>query len=550
MLRVRDDGRASGLVSSLMERIFGLHQGVVNSPELDRIIALPRRTLDLNNVPDLTPVFRRPGGTLSLKPIQSAALLELETVRGGFFPIGVGYGKTLITLLAPSVLRSKKPVLLVPPRVKYQLLNVEMPRMALHFTLPAITVVSYSSLSTASGAHILEELEPDLIIADEAHFLRHKTSARTKRVVWYMRAHPDTRFVALSGTMIAKSIKDFAHLCEGALREGSPVPRKYQVLEEWSAALDDCDYPLAPGALTKLYSGPDDNVRAAFGRRLRETAGVVATSEGAIGTSLVISILKPKLPPVISEALSKFRATWEIGEEEYSDALSFARIAKQLALGFYYRWDWPNGRDDEWLEARSRWKREIRSYLAHSSRPGCDTELLYTNAVRNGTILSGSYLEWQAVAARPQPPTVTVWLDKEFVSNIVSDWISTGPVVIWYSHISVGNLLTDMGLMHYTANADITRPIVCSINADRTGLNLQSWSKNLFLCCPSSGEAWEQAIGRTHRLFQTADEVTVDVLLHTPELRDAWATSIQDAERAAQEMGTAQKILYATIVGG
>jgi len=542
---------------SLLERIFYHQQGVANSAELDRIVALPRRTLDLDKVPDLTPLFRLREGKLSLKPIQSAALLELEESRGGFFPIGVGYGKTLISLLAADVLHSKRPVLLVPPQLRDQLRLVEIPKMAQHFRLPKITIVAYSELSIARGAHLLEELNPDLIIADEAHNLRKKTSTRTKRVIWFMRAHPECRFVALSGTMTSKSIKDYAHLCEGALRERSPLPRKYQVLEEWAAAIDTCDYPLAPGALTKLFEDKNDNVRRAFGARLRSTAGVVSTSEGAIGTSLRIHISRPELPTELGSALDRFRSTWELAGEDYTDAVAYARVSKQIALGFYYRWDWPNDRkDEEWLEARSAWHREIRAYLSRHARPGLDSPLLYTNAVEAGTLYSDTYSGWKAVESRPKPPTVAVWIDKTFLQKIVCDWVNQAGI-IWYSHQAVGELLENFNIPNYGAgsdrailSADPTKTIACSIAAHGTGKNLQAWSRNLFLCCPSSGATWEQALARTHRPGQEADEVTAEVLLHTPELVAAWESSLADADYIETTTGVMQKLKYATILDG
>ena len=66
--------------------------GVVRSGELERILALPRRVLDLEKVPDVTPLFRRDGGSMCFWPIQSAALVEAAEANGLFAAVAVGCG--------------------------------------------------------------------------------------------------------------------------------------------------------------------------------------------------------------------------------------------------------------------------------------------------------------------------------------------------------------------------------------------------------------------------------------------------------------------------
>jgi hypothetical protein len=84
---------------------------VTNSTEFMRIFALPRRVLDLNKVPDVTCMFEKPGSTMRFWPIQSAALVEAAKADGLFGDIGVGDGKTLISLALPTAMESKKTVL-------------------------------------------------------------------------------------------------------------------------------------------------------------------------------------------------------------------------------------------------------------------------------------------------------------------------------------------------------------------------------------------------------------------------------------------------------
>ena len=76
-------------------------------------------------------------------------------------------------------------------------------------------------------------------------------------------------------------------------------------------------------------------VRAGFRRRLVETPGVVATEEGALGTSLVLHGMRPLVPSIVNDALQKLRNKWEIGGEELTNAQDYTRLARQQASGYY-----------------------------------------------------------------------------------------------------------------------------------------------------------------------------------------------------------------------
>jgi len=211
-------------------------EGVQDSFELQRVLKIPRRPSIIDTAEDLTAEFRRPGGSMELWARQSAALGEMRRADGLFGPVGVGQGKTLISLLAANAMRSRSCVVLVPPALRAQLLGVDIPRLSKHWDIPLarIRVVAYSQLSNAKSADILEELKPDLIVADEAHNLRHRSAARTKRFLRYMKEHPGCRFVGLSGTMTRRSLHDYQHLAELALRKNSPLPNNWAILDQWA----------------------------------------------------------------------------------------------------------------------------------------------------------------------------------------------------------------------------------------------------------------------------------------------------------------------------
>ena len=76
------------------------------SAELDRILAVPRRTASVTSdeVASLHADLCHPTGTRRLRPIQALALAEARRANGLFAPIGVGAGKSDIALLLPKVM--------------------------------------------------------------------------------------------------------------------------------------------------------------------------------------------------------------------------------------------------------------------------------------------------------------------------------------------------------------------------------------------------------------------------------------------------------------
>ncbi len=564
--------------------------GVQSSFELDRILAIERRALNLSSYPiDLTHKYRKDGGTMVLWPIQSAMLVEAALSGGLLGPVAAGSGKTLASLLIGAAMNAQKIVLLVPPQLRSQLMSVDIPRLNVHWKLPLerLRVVAYSELSNAASADILDQIKPDLIVADECHCLKLKASARTKRFNRYFTEHPECRFVGLSGTITRKSLRDYQHLSELALKKNSPLPNHFPTLNEWAEAIDVGDDPMPPGMLLQFCTEEEraiatdpqasisedkrkaahEAVRSGFRRRLIETPGVVATSESAIGTSLVIQAVRPIVPAEVQTALSDLRLKWEIDGDELTDILEVSRIARQLAAGIFSRWKWPGGIvDTEWLEARSAWHKEVREVLKQSRR-GMDSPLLVTNAVLAGKYHSEAYWHWAEVKKKynPEPPREVVWIS-DFLVKYSVDWCKENatkatPVVAWYQHVALGEAIAKAGNFPFfgagaKASEDLTKVdtnktpiIVCSIKAHGVGKNLQQFSKSLITTCPSSGADMEQLISRMHRPGQEADEVTADICVHTPELADAFASALRDASYIEQSQGQRQKLNFARLLG-
>ena len=203
--------------------------------DMERILSLPQTSEMPTAHLDWTKRLRKHMDAPPLFPLQGQMLevaFQLPNPKGIIGAIGVGHGKTLTSFLLPKVWGCKKPVLLIPPAMREQCRR-DLQEWSEHYDFPTPHIVAYSDLSSPTRGNILEVLKPDCIIADEAHCLRHPTAARTKRFIRYMQKRPSTRFAALSGTLTSKSLQDYGHLCELALRGGSPLPLDGRTLDPY-----------------------------------------------------------------------------------------------------------------------------------------------------------------------------------------------------------------------------------------------------------------------------------------------------------------------------
>lgn len=579
--------------------------GVQNSSDLVRILALPRRRLDLANVLNVTDAFRADGGELSLRAVQSAALLEGEECGGLVGSIGVGHGKSLTALLMPEALKAERAVLLVPPELKRQLIERDIPFYSKHFEIPfsrIAGIISYSELSVpvrvrgipkewqwlchvaVAVVHPLALLNPDALICDEVHRIRRRESARARAVYGWMDEHPTTKFVGLSGSLSKGSLRDYAHVARLALGKNSPLPLQFSQLAAWADALDPPrgDKPtLNPGALwllcspsganvdagalASMASGMDSEsarsiVRDGYRRRLVETPGWVSTPEQSFDGSLYIRRRRPKVPSALVKAIDDLRETWEIGDLQFSEAMHLSQALRRLACGFYYEPVWPNGqRDEEYVEAKKAWAKEVRDRLKWHPAPGMTTELSCRNAAAAGRWKSETFEAWEAVRKRfpsEGPPKRAVWLDDYLVRDALAWAKDAGEGLIWASDVALGEAVAKAGGFPYFGegtDAGSTNPqkspiVVCSAKTQGEGKNLQAWSRNYVLRPFAGADTWEQVLGRTHRPGQEADEVWFDVAIPIPEAGDAIENAIEVARALKEREGQDQKLLIATFV--
>lgn len=281
---------------------------------------------------------------------QVGAVLAYDLYGGGFFPIGVGWGKTLISLMIANRAyergESERSMLFVPSGVYDQLTktDIQWARKRVGLSVPfhllggrglddrrrmaasrrnGCYILPYSLLSTRDSEALLggdrqnpppnkpaiDGICPDLLILDEAHNVKNPKAARTQRLRRYMHAR-QPRLVALSGTITTKSINDYHHLISMALRALCPLPQSEALATNWSYVLDPekpgGDYgnrsasgsktgPLTPLVDWAREHFPDEEIpsgipgfRKAYKLRLTSTPGVVATGDAEIGVSLTI----------------------------------------------------------------------------------------------------------------------------------------------------------------------------------------------------------------------------------------------------------------------
>lgn len=521
---------------------------------------------------------------------QAWSLYEAPLAGGLLAAVGVGSGKTLLDVLMAMVMPGCKiAVLFIPPGLVEQL-KEEYLAIREHFRVPSLIVgdaggwlvagapvvhvIPYSRFSLPESTVAFKTLRPDLIMADEVHNLKNLESVRTARFMGYFAQAEGTRLCAWSGSITSKSIRDFAHLIMLALRENSPLPLDGDTLDDWAGAVDPSDWPAGAGALRALDTSTGD-VREALRRRLVETRGFVSTtSNDACPASQPFEERKVKAPAAIRELIKSVRDTGirPDGEDFLNDALKISDCVKQLACGFYYRWRFPDNPEqrvkDEWFAARKAWRRECRIMLGDRREFLDSPGLLESAAIRayqtpayQGELpvwASECYPRWRDIESAVEYETEAVWVD-DFIVRDAAAWAAKNLGIVWYEWDALGEAIAAMsGLPMHAGGPKAerlildekgNRSIIASIGSHGTGRNgLQfKFANQLVVFPPSDGLAWEQLLGRLHRMGQTADEVRTYVYRHTAEMRDALDRAARYAKYMLGITRNEQKLLTADL---
>lgn len=584
---------------------------VRNTAELRRVLDLPRREeqdlaalasqlTDLLAVRGVCPGKMNEHGLcdvcespMELREVQALALHDMALQGGALLPVGVGEGKTLIFWLAAYVLGAQCVLGLLPASL---IKNAEDARAKLskHWLIPNhVRLLSYELLGRAQSEKELENpnFQPDFIVCDEAHRLKNLRAACTRRVARYMAKKPRTRFVGMSGTIMRDTLFDFVHLLFWALKEGAPLPTVPHELDDWASALDelkpgapDADLrQLDPGALLQfcnddeLKEDPRTAARRGFRRRLTETPGVVAAVGAGedIGASIYVNAHTYDVSKTTEDLFRKLRGDgssienrlaypgWERSDGKlFEQGVEVWACARQLALGFNYKWDPEPPKD--WMDARRAWSKFVRGVLTRSRT--LDSPSIVVDAIDAGRIKEGADLleQWRAAKSEPRPSqpfrpnTVAVWHD-ESVLEWCARWAKDGGILWTEHHFFAQRLAREIGLSYYGPKGfdakgqyiehSRAKAIIASIDANRDGKNLQTqgWERMLFVSPPDGWDAWQQAIARIHRMHYRGDSVQVDFLFGCREHHNAWLNAMAGTIAAQDTVGAKPKLILATI---
>lgn len=618
-----------------------------NVSELDRVLMLPLRE-DADEIDREVWNYQRLYTSAYEEgwrffPCQVEALRIFERTGRGFFPIGVGLGKTIICQACVhydiSKGRSDVVALLIPPGLVDQTLRdikAARKRMPLDHKVyclggktrkrrkeiirgrrRGLYIFPYSLLSSPSGEDELRAIDPDLIVADEVHSLADRTSARTRRVfAWKTERDIPPRLVGLSGTITSKSIKNYHHLIKWATGEECPLPRPQNEADVWASVLDtDASTPTTRETIDLFYrlrnwareagADPKDitantaGLRKAYQYRLTTSPSVYSTSQEDIGVSLTYTQhMVSHSSPELTQHIKNIRELYLTPNgDEIDHAIHAYKWLYELHSGFYNELVWPTTeawakRKDlsedaaaaaldaakEHHEAEQDLARGIRRWISESASPGLDTPFLLKGDMhRHGSRNVGSelYELWRTAKDlefddMPERLSRAVRVDP-FKIEFAIGWINhhrkrygkrTG-ALIWIYNIEMGRWLHEeclaAGLEDVIycpagprGNREITdqeynqdKIVIASIPAHNTGKKLHWFQHQLFLQWPRDPKTAEQVVGRTHRVGQEADELTVDICLGGEFEQQNFFACMLDSLYIQQTTGNRRKIIYA-----
>lgn len=381
-----------------------------------------------------------------LLPVQTEAIVEYLRTGGLFGYIGVGKGKALISFACASIAYRKglrKILLLIPPKLAPQTMNKVLPflrrQIPINFPVHCISgktkaqrdklskedsgvfIMSWSQLSIEDTDDLLSSISPQLIIADEAHNLSNKSSSRYKRVNRYMVEYPETEFVALSGTMGKKSIKDYYHIIQWCLKDKCPLPNTYVELQDWCDILDTtfneftANHILNPLRLWAINAINEDiprdisGYRKSYNIRLSTASGVVfSVGNNDLGTSILFQNEPVEVPDDYAGLSEVHRLRSQLHNDNISpsgDNIDYAihkfRYDYELTAGIYNSLTWADPeviserkkiplssateileRSKEYHFASQEYNRLVRRWLDDHACAGLDSPMLLGHSMK------------------------------------------------------------------------------------------------------------------------------------------------------------------------
>ncbi len=556
---------------------------IKHTVDLDRVNALPRRVLDEGVATMWADYYSdeyalRPSARL--RQWQAQCLAEAVENLGGWFVLGVGFGKTLVSSLLPLALNSLRPILIVPAGLRDKTYaDFASYRGVWRSPSPPPQVFSREELALDTNRDLLDRFQPDLIIIDEADEFANADSAAATRIDRYVqpRTREEVAVVCLTGTPSRNSIMAYWHILCWCLREDAPVPMTQTEARMWAAALDN----QGPATGRRVLVGPLDpsgtndlkRARVWFQKRLAETPGVIVIDGDSAGdVPLTIRTRLAKECPKLDAHFTRFMV-----DQENPDGMPCAapldrwRVDRFLGCGLFMRYKKP-GPPVEWIEKRRARGRAyaalcrttIKGSRSWSDPKDTDKQVRKHFARKPDNDPGRRVIAlWDEVADDPYPKEA-VWLSTATIETAV-EWLraSPDPGIIWTGCVEFGEALAVALRLPYFGPkgkdkqgncldaisrqpAWHKRSFVSSWNANKKGFNLQPWRRNAVIDPPTSAKWNEQLYGRAHRSMQDRP-VSYDVIATSGGTLDAFEASIAEARFAKITVGPTQKILRAKI---
>jgi hypothetical protein len=455
---------------------------------------------------------------------QAEGIMAYDQNGGVFGSIAVGWGKEGLGLaIANRAFKKgvKKILLLIPSRVYDEFMRRHVPwwRSRIDLCVPihglgeknqqqrqalaasdykGLYVMTYSLLSAKDAEDILEAISPGLVIANECHALRHRGSARTRRVMDYIeKKWPE--FCAWSGTITSKSIRDYHHLIRACLGNRSPLPLSARLAGDWSIVLDATQFLPTPAQMVVLEplvfwvlrqremgllpEEPDrppieftlEGIRRSYKHRMNTAPGVVSTGDLEIGTSLVIAN-KPvedyeQAPgwDRLFQLMTQVQQEWLTPNgDEIDYSIHTYKWLYELSAGFYNDLVWPAPEvlaerrsvtvelaTEQLRRSRDRHAKlqhyhvVLRRWLTTYAKRGLDTpRLVALNMTNHGSenVPKDLYDAWREVKNAEFPElverdSIPVRVSSYKVDHMVR-WASTLPkgrgAIVWVYHQEIG----------------------------------------------------------------------------------------------------------------
>ena len=343
--------------------------------------------------------------------------------------------------------------------------------------------------------------------------------------------------------------------------------------------------------------------RKAYQHRLHTAPGVVTTGDSELGVSLVIENHKAKTDRPGWDEVERLRRVlheeWTTPDgDEIDCALNLYKWDFELTAGFYNKHVWPEipeimrrhvltegeaesllERSQAYHEALQRYHKALRFWLERHAGYNLDTPYLVGRSMsQHGAEFVGSdlYRQWQVLrpeeeggmdfAGRIERDPVVVRVCDYKIEQAYEWARDARHGLIWYHHNGIGDWLMErlrgleeegIEVVHGSAGQAGDRRIrsskgkicISSITAHYQGKNLQTGAgehqNNWLVQCPRSATVFQQLIGRTHRMGQKADSLTVGTNLTTEFDELNYAAMLNDAVYVQQTTGERQKAVLA-----